>query len=1603
MSKNYRIPINIGKESEIRVNIEQDFDFLDILSLKLKQEDLYSQFCADYGVIAGRVIANGGFGIPNVNVSIFVPLDSIDEENPIISTLYPYKEPIDKNEDGYRYNLLPYKQEYNGHNPTGTFPDKEDIVRRSEVLKIYEKYYKYTTKTNESGDFMIVGVPLGQQKIVFDCDLSNIGQFSLRPTDLIRMGLGVESQFDGQNFRNSEDLDSLPQIINDVRNVDITPFWGQDDLCNIGITRCDLDLREKGIEIQPTAVFMGSIFSSSDSDFLRRNCKSKSDMGNLCSTQSGPGTILAIRQTIDTDESGRPVLERFNLENNGNIIDENGVWITEIPMNLDYVTTNEFGEQIISSEPKNGIPTNAKYRFRVKWQNESGLQADIMRADYLIPNIKEHGWFDSENFNLNRNSSYAFSLDWDEYADIDSAIKCEDTFYKFNYNKVYTIASHIDRFKWGINRARHMGIKEITDRSCESDINRFPVNDAQRNFDFLAFLMNIVMFLITPIFTTVLSVLHVLALLYPIIRLVINLILKIINTIIYALCKTIRTIMRIIRRRRGRPRCSKETISNLPKENPFKRIKLPMISFPNCETCNCNEPEDLEPDTENETIASLSRRTVQTETVLLNAFETSNYIDFNTECSQYDEGDSENVTYIATGTDIFTFDDSYSEEITFADNLKASLRSPLFIDKSILEDSRFYFTNMATLPQLLNQINHRSTYFNSSPIGVSNRISVKIKNNQIGPSFSDTFTDQPLILIVEDGSFDNVNLGSILTFNNDDLEDPNINTDTLNNLGTSNQTFQADFEEFDYINKNVEYIDENGNNQLANVRLYNPNPELEYTFTAGMEYFQVIHIQDNIGEFVSGSPTPTNPIDYLFKFNHMYGCDGARLETNFISKIDGLENKKVIILNRGVDMYSPKQRIEYDFSELYGQPLGTILQLGDFRLNFPIKESTTDIFKPLEHFNRIGFFEFNDNQNDTQLFNKPYLLNSFNTLTPFNTNKFSYYSCVDSSTANDFISSFNGETTPFFIGQDRVDGNSFHFAITPPGSIITVSGGPLQIVELLNNRFIYTMSGIYDNLPTTTINTENLVFRSDRLPTSDVVTPLFDSLELQDPLQYPDFDKKTKYPLFLNNSFTIYDAINGTLFQPSLNFNNTSIDDSGNEGDFIEDYDGTKLNGVLESSSCENMVPLGCYEGKGDSFGIKENCDLGLIVSESADRIVENGCYSFVRPPYILSLVNDYKFFLEWRSRFRFNFSACRGVIGKMFQNNWVNGTLYMPSFQKLTFFNNNNEVSSYRYCGSPQQANTQFNGPIYYNTDTNSFYYRSTPFGDNQFYGQKPSRTYVGANEKNIWFPTTITELGPRDEFIKEIVFSPKFEGYIVDKLQTTSYKDTSDIVNLFILSRLVNSSFLEQLTSLGGGSIASLFSRGGITNFFDGRIDGDVAQLFSINSEFGVTPYINGNYDDNDITVNKDRIGIWFDSNLVNRRIITPGIKTFGDIDNNLTFKFGHPNTQNVPYYLWKVNENDLFGTEKNNWETNIIASSKYQDDNFDFSNYLKPNFGNGLGYIYNRSTTNSRLDEAPSQVSIFGNSYKVGGPNHFYFGLNKGKSAMNKFINRYIFLNE
>ena len=75
-NKTYRIKADVLGEQSISLNLAQDYESFDILSVNISQADLYKLHSADYGVVVGRVVANGNFGIPNAKVSIFIPRDN---------------------------------------------------------------------------------------------------------------------------------------------------------------------------------------------------------------------------------------------------------------------------------------------------------------------------------------------------------------------------------------------------------------------------------------------------------------------------------------------------------------------------------------------------------------------------------------------------------------------------------------------------------------------------------------------------------------------------------------------------------------------------------------------------------------------------------------------------------------------------------------------------------------------------------------------------------------------------------------------------------------------------------------------------------------------------------------------------------------------------------------------------------------------------------------------------------------------------------------------------------------------------------------------------------------------------------------------------------------------------------------------------------------------------------------------------------------------------------------------------------------------------------------------------------------------------------------
>ena len=479
-NKSYRIRTNVGEDNFVSVNLEQDYDVFDILSLKINSADVYRLHNSNYGVVVGRVLANNGFGIPNAKISIFIESDPNDGGEML--AIYPYKTTASRDENGVRYNLLPDEKVANCHQVIGTFPNKRFVLDNDDIIEVFDKYYKYTTRTNGSGDYIIVGVPTGNQTLHMDLDLSDCGILSQRPRDFVYKGYTIE-QFENPNmFKTSTALDSLSQVFSQDQSVYVQPFWGNESLGEtIGITRADIDVAFK---FEPTCVFMGCVASDNSSNGISKKCIPTPHMGDMDELTTGEGTIEMIRKTYAGS------VEEFQVKGT-ELIDGNGIWCYQIPMNLDYMMTDEYGNMVPTDNPDKGIPTRTRVRFRISMQDMEENTDNYFRPKVLVPHNPQ---------NLNGTSHEDYDYDFGTNTK-------DESFRDLFWNNVYTVKSYIPRFQkrkvGGWKEKKFSGIKHVQDFGRN---NPMPYNNIRIIMPF----MFKVMCILIKIFIKIVSVINTL-------------------------------------------------------------------------------------------------------------------------------------------------------------------------------------------------------------------------------------------------------------------------------------------------------------------------------------------------------------------------------------------------------------------------------------------------------------------------------------------------------------------------------------------------------------------------------------------------------------------------------------------------------------------------------------------------------------------------------------------------------------------------------------------------------------------------------------------------------------------------------------------------------------------------------------------------------------------------------------------------------------------------------------------------------------------------------------------------------------------------------------
>ena len=1807
MGTSQRIRTEIGINKTINIELEQDFNFIEILSLKIQQEEIYTKSCSEYGVVIGRITANNGFGIPNAKLSIFIPISDTDKFNPNITAIYPYTSPEIRNEDGYRYNLLPYEKSYTNHVPTGTFPSRLDATIDSTAIEIYDKYYKFTVKTNDSGDYMIMGVPLGVHLVFMDLDLSDIGEFSLSPQDLIRMGRATEKQVSGPQFKSSSDLNSLPQIVSLSKSIDISPLWGDPNICQIAINRVDFDLRDDAnIDIQPTAVFMGSVVSSVDTKPMKVLCKPPTEMGNMCSLVAGPGQILCIRQTIFQDTNGRPILEQYNFDGGNDVIETDGSWLVDLPMNLDYMIMNEFGEKIISNDPKVGIPTKSKYRFKVKWKQSNDLGTPIKRGYFLVPNIRENGWANSntdprllgftnpvlyEEFI----KSYAFSLDWADYGNtgttigkkiIQSAIDCDDRFYQFSYNKVYTISQLIDLYHKGTNRGRFIGIKQITDTACDSTNYKFPTNDGVRNFDIIFNIVNFFLVLNMINFYQLIPILHILAFIWPLFKAIFAIVYGSILWTIYILCRVVDAIPGV------NPHCKKppsfkELFNKIG--DPFKKIAIPMITYPECEMCNCKS-ETIDA---NQTDAMQFAIRAQQSQSLSCTIDTQSANGFsNITDEQYCADDPFlAMAPVATPPTICEQivarcgdENPVIEELLAGNGAnKYWKRTPASLLGTCGGSAYQWHSQDLTLSERLNLFNTKGKYFNNLVGGGWNQIKVSI-NPSLNPG--KFHNDNVMALLIDEGCSETFTPGAIISFNGGLFsKDVNLTGATTTNYkNVDGEVIGTNAVVGTPISNGLTSItvgyaspfDSSGNTLLTTQYIVNqsgatndiliPNTEGQITlfgyeafgtgatngtynnivgtttsvgvnasfnivvvggvvtsvnlsnagygysvddtirilgtqiggtdllddinititgvtlqayrqgviqkFPTDIEYFQVITATTYgnfcnlnpvvpVGQYNNSGVTEFNSLRYRFTDNFMtMFTEALRNGLQFVYNtawntyrpIYTMPDQKqfvVAFLVRGVDPNSARQPMTIDVSRLFGRAYNSLIVSGDYKLNIPIQPGLV-----LPRHNQIT-------TNQTLSVNRPiffdsYIYNVPQTFSSYTTNLIANYSSldmtittgatfqVDSTNSNTRLDTTkirtisvgggqsylatNGQINVFaapgyfvynystinagayelsnspshylnlfapannkqhrgYYDNEYIEGGSY-FYMTPHVDNSHINGVyPYNLIinyRIIENDFVY-FSPAYSTGTTTTFiqGTQKVVMRTDRLPTSTT---------------RDDVQGNNTFMLHQNNGFSVFSYNDdGTV---SISYPENSV--GYTSGDNVEDEPSQFEAQFANTFTCEGLVPLKCYSGYGESFGVKPvGNDCYHIPS-----IVRKGCYIFVDKP-ILRLLRDFQQLGEWKSRFKVNLAACRGLFGHTFVNNWINGTLYAFPIKNKRLFTPGTNKPFNKYCKDVVMLH-----PV-----TNNFFYRSSPYNasSNKFIGMTPNNS-THRNKLQLLFPTTIMDLGPRDEFAYELTLSENYYGYNMDKMSQTTYKDISNILNLFVISRQVSSSFIAQLFGAGDASVNTFFSRK------NARFDGDYSQAISVNSEIGVDEfdfetydYSTGSTGNNTFYVGKKTIGIFFSSETQTRDYVSPR----RIIRNDLTYPGIFDNlpifTQYVPMYKWDIDQgtSTIFGGEKNEWGTSGTDIQKFKYQSLDrlnpTSNYFMGQVNIPLfqkGFIFNVKPAvppatgyDFEGDRVAGHTLLNSTNVTVGAPFFFYFGLVRGNNALDKFNVKYL----
>jgi hypothetical protein len=229
----------------VDLKIERSYNSLDTLKINNNLLNNFPEQNSPTGVVFGRLMAiqkikdeNGqNIRIPlqNVPLGVFNPSDD-----------YPETFSTDDNGDRLTLNIKESATPSDYFDNLSYYTDYDNYLRSAESFSAVPAQYKYITKTNENGEFILYDIPVGQQTVIFEVDLFKQGLTK----DEIALNFFPFPPTDQPN------IDTLPSFVYKQVPIDVVPAWG---LGQTGYTSLDininLDLRKWVTYILPPATY----------------------------------------------------------------------------------------------------------------------------------------------------------------------------------------------------------------------------------------------------------------------------------------------------------------------------------------------------------------------------------------------------------------------------------------------------------------------------------------------------------------------------------------------------------------------------------------------------------------------------------------------------------------------------------------------------------------------------------------------------------------------------------------------------------------------------------------------------------------------------------------------------------------------------------------------------------------------------------------------------------------------------------------------------------------------------------------------------------------------------------------------------------------------------------------------------------------------------------------------------------------------------------------------------------------------------------------------------------------------------------------------------